>query len=148
MTPDDVLERLPRTERKCPRHRWVRVRDRDLRYDECDHCGKVKDQVTSKRNRRNKHRGLDIQRQILAEMGIEHIPGNKPNHDGRAPTHVAEVKSGGRFSETRYRNIVDIPRDAEQTRWLIECETPGAGHKRRVIVSTVLEDWLDRFGGE
>lgn len=85
-------------------------------------------------------------------MGLENVPYNAQNLDGRSvgenPLHVAEVKSGKRFSETRYRNIVNIPATAGQARWLVEVETPGPGHKARALVTTTLEDWRALFVGE
>ena len=105
----------------------------------------------AKRGRNNRKRGLSIQRQVLALMDLENIPYNKPHHDGRSRgengLHVAEVKSGLQFSGKRYELITAIPTRAGQARWLVEVETPGPGHKTRVLVTTVLEDWQDLFVG-
>ena len=130
-------------------HKYQRVReirDGEVReFHEC-RCGAVRDEATARRNRNNRGRGLAIQRNVLREMGLEHIAGNKPNHDGRSSAHVAEVKSGARFSETRWDNVTRIPADAGQARWLVEVETPGGGRKARALVTTTLEDWLRLFG--
>ena len=128
------------------------------RATRCDHCGawtgKRHERTCplAKRGRNNRKRGLDIQRAVLAAMDLENIPYNKPGHDGRSRgengLHVAEVKSGKQFSGTRYDLIMAVPTTAGQARWLVEVETPGPGHKARVLVTTVLEDWQGLFVGE
>ena len=111
----------------------------------------MSEQTKARMGRNNRKRGLTIQRNVLRSMGLENIPYNAPNLDGRSvgenPLHVAEVKSGKRFSETRYLNIVNIPTTAGQVRWLVEVETPGPGHKARALVTTTLQDWQSLFVG-
>ena len=132
-------------------HRYVRTRalvhGERREWHECE-CGQVRDESVARRNKNNRSRGLSKQRDVLREMGLEHIPGNKPNHDGRSAGHVAEVKSGGRFSETRWGFVTNIPATADQARWLVEVESPGPGHTARVLVTTTLDDWLRLFREE
>jgi hypothetical protein len=104
----------------------------------------------SKRGKNNRLRGLAIQRSVLKSMGLEHIPGNG-QVDGRSigdnALHTAEVKSGGRFNETDWSDIMKLPNDKGQARWLVKVETPGPGKRRRVTVTTVLQDWQGLFVG-
>jgi hypothetical protein len=151
--------------RKCPHPRKDRVRvpewsadvpesERAIRnisrlQTRCGRCGHAFDPATQRRGRNNKSRGLALQRKVLAAMDLEHIPGNKENHDGRSRgengLHVAEVKSGLRFNAADYANVVALPAKAGQARWLVKVETPGPGRKARVTVTTTLEDWQGLF---
>ena len=115
----------------------------------CDRCGHVKNPALSRRGRLNKNRGLGIQRKVLASMGLDSIPGNGPT-DGRSrgenPLFLAEVKSGGRFSEMDYLDMAKLPAKAGQARLLVKVETPGPGRKARATVTMPLEDFLSLHG--
>lgn len=138
--------------RKCRRHSWVRHTFQPEGggiVDICSNCEAVKNPVLSKKNKNNKDRGLAIQRKVLALMGLDSIPGNGPT-DGRSRGEnglfLAEVKSGGRFSETDYNDMVKMPAKAGQTRLLVKVETPGPGRKARATVTMPLPDWLQLHG--
>lgn len=132
---------------KCRRHSWWPSPTSGGWL--CTRCGKHKDEAASRRGRLNKNRGLSIQRNVLAKMGLESIPGNGPT-DGRSrgenALFLAEVKSGGRFSETDYRDLAKLPAAAAQARLLVKVETPGPGRKARATVTLPLEDWLALHG--
>ena len=143
---------------KCRRHDWMKMRDsergfedppRAVEWTECLRCGAIRDAVRQKRGRNNKYRGLSIQRRVLDRMGLDSIPGNGPT-DGRSrgesALFLAEVKSGGRFSETDYGDMVKLPAQAGQVRLLVKVETPGPGRKARATVTMPLEDWLSLHG--
>jgi hypothetical protein len=136
--------------RRCPHPRPQRM-PLDGGGWRCLRCKHEADPVVVRRNRANNGRGLAIQRKVLAAMDLEHIPGNKENHDGRSRgengLHVAEVKSGLRFSAADWQNVVALPAKAGQARWLVKVETPGKGRKARVTVTTTLEDWQALFTG-
>ena len=140
---------------KCRRHRW-RVatfsEDSGATWREetfCERCNLVKNPILSRRGRLNKNRGLGIQRKVLAQMGLDSIPGNGPT-DGRSrgenPLFLAEVKSGGRFSEQDYADMAKLPAKAGQARLLVKVETPGPGRKARATVTMPLEDFLGLHG--
>lgn len=115
----------------------------------CTTCWKRLDPLASQRGKRNKDRGLTIQRRVLTRMGLDSIPGNGPT-DGRSRGEnglfLAEVKSGGRFSETDYNDMAKLPARAGQVRLLVKVETPGSGRRARATVTMPLEDWLALHG--
>lgn len=116
---------------------------------QCVRCGKVRDPAASRRARRNRSRGLAIQRKRNAGLGISNIAGNAPSHDGGTADElfVSESKSGVSFSERYWRWLSAIPRRSSQVPILIVTDTPGPGHRARSIVVVAYDDWRDLHGG-
>jgi len=139
---------------KCRKHDWVRNDQWNGGLSappiiQCVRCNAIKNPVLSKQNKNNKDRGLAIQRRVLTRMGLDSIPGNGPT-DGRSRGEnglfLAEVKSGQRFSEADYGDMVKLPAKAGQVRLLVKVETPGPGRKARATVTMPIEDWLSLHG--
>ena len=114
----------------------------------CATCGIERDPAASRRGRRNRARGLAIQRQRNAGLGISNIAGNAPNHDGgdADDLFVSESKSGASFSERYWSWLTRIPRRAGQVPVLIVTDTPGPGHRARSMVVVSYDDWRDLHG--
>jgi len=130
--------------RPCRRHNWYPTPDGS---EVCLRCTKVKDPATARRGKNNRSRGLTIQRAVLAEVGMEHIPGNGPA-DGRDSQFVAEVKSGPSWYSVRVEAELDnLPTAGNRTPIFVAASTPGPGKgRRRVYVIETLGDLVKRVG--
>lgn len=112
----------------------------------CERCGKVRDEAASRRGRLNRSRGLAIQRRNVREAGMENVPGNAPNLDGRSEMFRAESKSGGAFPERLWRWLRAVPVAAGQIPLVIVRDAPGPGIKSRAVVVIDLDDWHQLHG--
>lgn len=140
---------------RCRRHDWRHGETLDpweavmVPVVTCFRCGAVRDEARAARGRRNRARGLRIQRDRNRALGVTNIAGNAPNHDGG--THrdmfVTESKSGsGAFSERYWRWLRGIPAEAGQVRLLVVTEAPGPGRRARSYVVVDFDDWRDLHG--
>lgn len=159
-TPDEDSTRPERKPAKCRRHQWIESRGHpftDGAGNEyapgpvlgvwCLLCGKVRDDATSRRAKNNRTRGLSIQREVAAMLGLEHIPGNGPA-DARDPQFVAEIKSGPAWYSVRVEAELDnLPTAGNRTPIFVAASTPGPGRgRRRVYVTESLGDLVKRVG--
>lgn len=158
--PVDDPTRPERKPRGCRRHDWFTHAEPTPCYGvdgevyieagitHCRWCFKVKDPAAIRRGKNNRSRGLAIQREVNRRAGLDNIPYNAENHDGRSAMFASEVKSGGSFSERYWKWLKGVPAGADQTSILIVADTPGPGTRRRAIVVLDLDDWADLHGPE
>lgn len=122
-------------------------RDKRMLIDDgvgCGACGKILDPEIQKRGRRNKYRGLSIQRQVALAADMEHVPGNGPV-DAQDSAFNAEIKSGPSWYSVRVESELDaLP--AGRMPLFIAASTPGPGRSRRVYVSVTLGDLVRLIG--
>jgi hypothetical protein len=139
----------------CRRHVWVfhpctQHPEGGCSADEsnwrCGRCQRPKDVAVVRRGKNARERGLSIQRRTLARMGLRHIPGSQLL-DGDNDAFTAEVKSGGRFSESDWHEV-NKQRAVSGARMplLVKVETPGAGRRARGTVTVDLDDWIAHYG--
>lgn len=113
----------------------------------CTRCGKEIAEAATRRAKNNRGRGLSIQREVAAALGMEHIPGNGPA-DARDPRFVAEIKSGPSWYSVRVEAELDnLPTTGDRLPIFVAASTPGPGHgRRRVYVEVALGDLVKMVG--
>lgn len=112
----------------------------------CGACGHIFDPVVSLRGRRNKRRGLSIQRQVADAADMEHIAGNGPA-DARDAAFYAEIKSGPSWYSVRVEAELDnLPTDTGRSPVFIAASTPGPGRSRRIYATVTLGDLVKMVG--
>jgi hypothetical protein len=146
-----------REPKPCRRHDWgvdanftVRVSEDTSRVAvavHCLRCAKVRDDAAVRRGKNNKGRGLAIQREVARAVDMENIAGNGPA-DARDARFYAEIKSGPSWYSTRVEAELDnLPTDTGRTPVFIAASTPGPGHgKRRVYTTVTLGDLVKMVG--
>lgn len=128
--------------RKC-KHLWVTRPD----GSECQRCGKPYDETAGRRGFNNRHRGNAIEREIGKKLGLRRVGQYGGPDDLSGEMFAAQVKSGGSFSERLWGWLKAVPVKAGQTAILVVADTPGPGHRRRVMVMLDIDDWIDLHGG-
>jgi hypothetical protein len=155
--PPDPVEREPR---KCRRHQWVMyIEDtRDLQTGEvtdehltglrCVACGRPKDPAASRRGKNNRSRGNSIERDVCKALGIARRGqyGGPDDGGGEADWITVQVKSGGAYPERIDGLLRALPLRASQLRGVVHVDTPGAGTRRRALITLDLEEFSQWYG--
>lgn len=122
----------------CRRHDWY--------ANACRRCGVIQNPVTVRRGKNNRQRGNAIERDVARQLGLRRVGMYGGKEDIAGELFVAQVKSGGAFSERYWGWLKSVPVNAGQTALLVVTDAPGPGHKRRAVVVLDLDDWRDLHG--
>ena len=138
--------------RKCRRHDWsasadVAAGSAELTWS-CRRCGHVRDDARVSRGRRARNRGNAVEREVAAKLGLRRVGQYGTEVDASSDWLIAQVKSGGAFSERYWSWLNAMSATAAQTRVLVVTDAPGPGRRRRAMVVTTLEEWQSLHGGE
>jgi len=114
----------------------------------CGRCGKDLDPALARRGRNNRARGNAIERDIARALGLRRVGQFGGPEDVSGELFVAQVKSGGAFSERYWAWLNALPRNAGQTPLLVVTDAPGPGHRRRALVVLELSDWAGLHGAQ
>lgn len=145
------------TPRKCRRHEWEPLMIHATSQGpvpsditRCARCGAIKDEARSRRGRNNRSRGNAIEREVCKLLGITRVGQFGGKEDGGKSTDwmAVQVKSGGAYPERIDALLRSLPHVAGQLRGVVHTDTPGAGRKRRMLVTLDLYDFADWYGGE
>lgn len=137
------------------RHDWVLASTRLQPFTEavpigyvCSQCGRLKDEVGSRRGRNNRARGNAIERDVAKQLGLRRVGmyGGPEDVGTAADPFIVQVKSGKSFPERLYRWLRALPSNANQTPLLVITDAPGPGHRRRALVVLTIEDWIALHG--
>jgi hypothetical protein len=146
--PPDPVEREPR---KCRRHRWVRHSFQPEGggvVDICASCSGVKNPDASRRGKNNRSRGNSIERDVCKALGIARRGqyGGPDDGGGEADWITVQVKSGGAYPERIDGLLRALPLRASQLRGVVHVDTPGAGTRRRALITLDLEEFSQWYG--
>lgn len=114
----------------------------------CTRCGHLFPRAVSRRGRNNRSRGNAIERDIARSLGLRRVGQFGGPEDVSGELFVAQVKSGGAFSERYWQWLQALPRHAGRTPLLVVTDAPGPGFKRRAVVVVELSDWAALHAGE
>jgi len=111
-------------------------------------CGAIQDPAASRRGRLNRSRGNSIERWVNGLLGIANRGKYGGTDDGGDSTDwiVVQTKSGGAYPERIDALLRAIPHHAEQLTGVVHTDTPGAGAKRRALITLDLYDFADWYG--
>ena len=133
---------------RCRRHQWGGSLDQPFSTGgagdwRCIRCGKPYDSRASRRGRNNRKRGNAIELWACKQLGITRVGMFGSAEDGGRHDEpwVAQVKSGGWFTERYWTELKRLPVNGQQTPLLVVADTPGAGHRRRAYVVMDLNDF-------
>jgi hypothetical protein len=146
--PPDPVEREPR---KCRRHQWLRsshpYSPGNVRTT-CQRCGQVQDPFASRRGKNNRSRGNSIERDVCKALGIARRGqyGGPDDGGGEADWITVQVKSGGAYPERIDGLLRALPLRASQLRGVVHVDTPGAGTRRRALITLDLEEFSQWYG--
>ena len=163
MTSDLELLARARQARRCRRHEWVwgwQKAEPSYRWTEqqqwpddiptvgCRRCGKVKDETVSRRGKNNRSRGNAIEREVCKLLGIRRVGMYGGSEDGGAADDwiTVQVKSGGAYPERIDRLLRALPMRADRLRAVVHADAPGAGHRRRILVTLDLDEFSQWVG--
>ncbi len=164
--PPDPVDREPR---KCRRHRPLKVHwctDPDglaqsMWHIEqpdtgkwcepgviCTACYKRIDPAASRRGKNNRSRGNSIERWVCKALGIARRGqyGGPDDGGGEADWITVQVKSGGAYPERIDGLLRALPLRASQLRGVVHVDTPGAGTRRRALITLDLEEFSQWYG--
>jgi hypothetical protein len=114
----------------------------------CSRCSRWRDETATRRGRNNRARGNAIEREVGKSLGLRRTGQYGGPDDLSGEMFVAQVKSGGAFSERYWSWLSAIPTNAGQTPILVVTDAPGPGRKRRAIVVLALDEWVALHGNE
>jgi len=136
--------------KKPHRHSWVPSTDGlgAVGYS-CLNCGKLKNEIISRRGKLNRSRGNAIEREVAHRLGLRRVGmyGGPEDAGTAADPFLASVKSGnGYFSERYWAQLKRLPVQGQQTALLVVTDAPGPGHPRRAYVVVELSEWIALHG--
>jgi len=104
----------------------------------------------SRRGRNNRSRGNAIERWVCEVLGIKRVGmfGGKADGGAHDDWIVVQVKSGKSYPERLDSLLNSIPARAGQLRAVVNTDAPGAGTKRRAMITMSLDDFIAWFGKE
>jgi hypothetical protein len=148
--PPDPVEREPR---KCRRHDWYSIRAElgvplEPTIMRCRRCERVRDDAATRRGKNNRSRGNSIERDVCKALGIARRGqyGGPDDGGGEADWITVQVKSGGAYPERIDGLLRALPLRASQLRGVVHVDTPGAGTRRRALITLDLEEFSQWYG--
>lgn len=103
----------------------------------------------SRRGRTSRQRGNSWERELATRLGGKRVGWTGGKNDvvaGKGDWLVIQAKLGGAFSEKYWRWIEALDARSDQLRVLIVGDAPGAGGRRRAMVTMDLRDFEAWFG--
>ena len=93
-------------------------------------------------------RGNAIERWACGVLGISRVGQYGGAEDGGKESEwmVVQVKSGGAYPERIDRLLRSLTANAGQLRTVVHADAPGAGHRRRALITLDLEEFAAWYG--
>ena len=98
--------------------------------------------------RLNRKRGISFEREVAGIVGGKRTGMFGGKDDVTSDRLVIQCKVGTAFPERIYRWLSTIPTVAGRSRAVVIGDSPGAGTKRRILITMELADFLDYMGGK
>jgi len=137
------------TTRRCRRHDWALQWLDSEHVWACARCDRRRDETVTRRGKNNRARGNAIERWVCQTLGIQRrgMYGGPDDGGGEADWITVQVKSGGAYPERIDALLRALPSRAGQLRAVVHTDAPGAGAKRRALITLDLYDFADWYGG-
>ena len=125
----------------CRRHVWV--------TDVCARCGRVRDEMASRRARNNRSRGTSDELAVARILGGEKVGPLCLPWDVTIPGYLrAQAKKLDRWpSISAVVTLLDAIPASSELRAVTLADTPGPGRRTRRLIVFDLDEWATWHGG-